>query len=160
MSSPFRSERDGIRLRLDVNEAAVLEQLLPLLATVGERSEGDPAARRLYPAAYRDAPDDDEEYWRLVGDELAEARAADRSAFAETLAVAEEGVVLSSGEAEAWLRVLGDARLLLAARLGIEREDDHDTASGSPEWAVLSYLGYLQGTLAEVMASTLPTSHG
>ena len=72
-----------------------------------------------------------------------------------TLEEAEAGVYLSRGEAEAWLRVLGESRLLLASRLGVTTavwEEDEETE----ELAVLHYLSWLQASLVDVLSDELP----
>jgi hypothetical protein len=58
-------------------------------------------------------------------------------------------------EAEAWMRVIGEVRLVLAGRLGIVTdgwEEDADPEQ-SPEMALLGYLGFLQDRLVSVLGS-------
>jgi Domain of unknown function (DUF2017) len=144
---PFALDRKGrIRVKLDINEVAVLGQLVPLLVAESP-SPTEPRGRL---PVYPGSPGDDEEFWRLMGSELTSDRADDRTRFEETLGGAERGAVLSEGEAESWLRVLGEARLVLAVRLGINEESDYDRArrDGGAEMATLDYLGYLQASLA------------
>jgi hypothetical protein len=68
------------------------------------------------------------------GLELDESRAADRSAFALILEEATEGVVVSRAEAHAFLRVLVEIRLALAARLGVEVEEDYQRSTTRTRW--------------------------
>ena len=87
---------------------------------------------------------------------MAQSRAADRSAFALTVEQAPQGVILSSGESEAWLRVLGDARLVLASRLGIADDGwEEQFSENDPSIALLHYLGWLQQSLAETLEGFL-----
>jgi hypothetical protein len=58
-------------------------------------------------------------------------------------------------DAEAWLRVIGEARLAVAARIGIETEGWEETRGDSFEAAVLHLLGHLQEALVEVLAGRL-----
>ncbi len=60
---------------------------------------------------------------------------------------------LTDEEAESWIRVIGDARLALGARLGIEQDEwEQDRKlSMSREGAMLHYLGYLQDRLVAVL---------
>ena len=85
-------------------------------------------------------------------DELDQARAADRSAFLELVAAARQGAEASPDEAEAFLRVLVEARLVLAARLGIEVEEDYERVP-VPDAAVLDYLGGLQTLLIHELSA-------
>lgn len=126
-------------------EAAVLSKLPDLLATAGDPDE-DPAAARLTPNAYRDDPARAAEFSRLTGSDLDDLRLADRSRFVASL---EPGTVrLALDDAEAWLRVIGEARLLLAARAGIEEDGWlYDEYGDDPRMALLYYLSGVQDAL-------------
>jgi hypothetical protein len=89
----------------------------------------------------------------LVQGDLDRARTADRNRFLDT--VSQESI--SEEDAEVWLRVVGDARLALGARLGItddEWERDHSLTESS-EGAALYYLGYIQDALARALTAGL-----
>lgn len=143
MTEPFRREGDTIRVTVGAPERSALVRLPDLVAGAGD------AGGRL---DYRTHPDDDQreaQFRALVGDDLAGLRGADWRAF---------GAGLSSGrldldQAEAWLRVIGEARLVLAARLGIDHDGWEEEADprDSPEMALLSYLGYLQESLVNLL---------
>ena len=151
MREPFAADRKGrIKVKLDVNEVAVLGQLVPLLVTEAPSPTNPHGRLPVYPGS----PGDDDEFWRLMGGELTRDKLDDRTRFEETLGAADRGVVLSVDEAESWLRVLGEARLVLAARLGIDKESDYEHAreNGGSEMATLDYLGYLQASLAMALS--------
>ena len=155
MTGPFRSVDRGIELTMEHWECAALETIPGLLDSVGAPGE-DPAADRLDQAPYPDDPEASTEFRRLMADEMAQSRAADRSAFALTVEQAPRGVILSPGESEAWLRVLGDARLVLASRLGIADDGWEERFSeNDPSIALLHYLGWLQQSLAETLEGFL-----
>jgi hypothetical protein len=156
MKGPFRLVAGHIQLNMAPREAEALSVVPGLLESVGETGS-DPGADRLDPAAYPDDPDASAEFRRLMAEEMEQSRAADRSAFSLTVEQAPNGVTLSPGEAEAWLRVLAEARLVLAARLGIEKEGWEDTLpEDDPPVALLHYLGWLQQSLAETLEMGLP----
>lgn len=156
MKGPFRLVAGRIELNMDPREAEALSVVPGLLESVGETGS-DPGADRLDQAAYPDDPDASAEFRRLMAEEMEQSRAADRSAFSLTVELAPNGVTLSPGEAEAWLRVLAEARLVLAARLGIEKEGWEDTLpEDDPPVALLHYLGWLQQSLAETLERGLP----
>lgn len=142
MRGPFRRSENGIAMRLSTADAEVLAQLPVLLDHVGQTSD-DPAAERLGVPVYLDDPEANAEYWKWMAPELDAGRTADRSAFTELVATAPDGVVASFEEAQAFLRVLVEARLALAARLGVDVEDDYERL-GAEESAILDYLGSLQ----------------
>jgi hypothetical protein len=88
----------------------------------------DPALRRLLPDAYRDDDEAAAEFRRYTDATLRGAKRADATAVRQGLAsIAVMGErVLDDEQAQAWLRFLTDARLVLASRLGIERAEDVD----------------------------------
>lgn len=146
MSGPFRRTPEGIRVELEQWEADVLRSVPGLLSSVGD-PEVDPAAARLLPSPYPEDPEEAAEYRRLMDEEITQSRRADRSAF--ELTVEHETVTLSEGEAGAWLRVIGEARLVVAARAGIR--DDGWESETEPAAALLHYLGALQHALVEAL---------
>ncbi len=155
MSGPFRQVGGGIELTIAPGESAALRTVPRLLDSVGESGE-DPAADRLDQDPYPDDPVAAEEFRRFMAEEMTQSRAADRSAFAVTVEQAPQGVILSEGEAEAWLRVLGEARLVLAARLGIVEEGwEDDVPEDAPPVVLLHYLGWLQQALAETLEESI-----
>jgi hypothetical protein len=147
---PFMPHPEGVLVTFDENEIELLTQIPEFLATVGE-VEDDPAADRLAVPVYLDDPEASAEWWRLMGPELDQSRAADRSAFAMVVEAAREGTVASIGESEAFLRVLNEARLALAARLGIEVEEDYEGLSENDR-AALDYLAGLEELLTAALS--------
>ncbi len=141
--------RDGLELQMPDWMVTFLSDIPELLATIGSVGE-DPAAERLQVPVYLDDAEANEDWWRWMGGELNESKIADRSAFAEILAVADEGVVISELEAYAMLRVLTETRLVIAARAGLEIEADYETLD-EHTLAVLNTLALLQESLIEAL---------
>jgi hypothetical protein len=142
--SHFKTVKDGIRVELTPEEKVFLGDVLPLLGGVGASGE-DPAADRLNVPVYLDDPAANREWWRLMGQDLEAARRADRAVF-ERVVGGDEPPVMTRDDADAFLRVLNEARLSLGARLGIDVEADHDEL---PEHSrqVMDYLGWIQEEL-------------
>ena len=150
MRRPFKSHRDGVAVRLTTLEREFLQGLPELLEAVDAEPD-DPAHARLHVEAYPDDPNAQAEMEQYSGSQLAEARAADRAGFLATL----DSDVLSAEQAEMWLTVLGDSRLALAARLGIE-EPGWEAADGDdPERVALGFLSFLQDRLVDVLMDRL-----
>lgn len=141
----FTPESGGIRITLPEGLVGFLEDVPAALDLVGT-VDGDPAGRRLRPEVYPEDTDADAEYWKWMGSELDESRSADRSAFRELVSSAGSGVVASPAEAESFLRVLVEIRLALAARLGVETEEDY-ARLGETDTVVLDTLAELQALL-------------
>lgn len=140
----FKTVRGGIRAEFSPEEKLFLGDVLPMLAGVGTSAD-DPAAQRLRVPVYLDDPEANDEWWRLMGEDLEAARRFDRTVFSKVID-GEGPVVLDEDDANAMLRVLNETRLALGARLGIDVEDDHDhiTAEGRQ---VMDYLGWIQEEL-------------
>jgi len=152
MRRPFRVHRDGVAVRLSEVERQFLLGLPYLLESV-DGAPDDPAHQRLHVAAYPDDPAAQAEMTEYSGSQLAEARATDRSRFSAALEA--EQSVLSPEEAESWLTVLGDTRLALAARLGIEEPGWEVADEEDPERITLGFLSYLQDQLVTVLMGRL-----
>lgn len=152
MTGPFRGRRGTITVALSTQERAILRGLPEFLDGLGD-GDSDPAAARLNPSAYPDDPAADADFRNLVEDDLARSRASDRKRFLDTLSAES----IDEDDAQAWLRVLGDARLALAARMGIQDEqwEDDRSLAESSEGATLHYLSYLQDSLIRALSSAL-----
>lgn len=150
--SHFRTDRHGIQAVFSDEELAFLGDVVPMLMGIGSSGD-DPAATRLNVPVYLDDPSSNVEWWRLMGPELSEARDSDRRVF--TRVVGSPGpTTFAEGEADAFLRVLNEARLVLGARLGVEVEEDHDRVPEEGRRA-LDYLGWIQEELTEELTRAL-----
>jgi hypothetical protein len=142
--SHFRTTRKGIEADLSPEERVFLGDVLPLLAGIGAPGV-DPAADRLKVPVYLDNPDANEEWWRLMGQDLVASRQADRTVFGKMVG-SDVPIVLTTDEADAVIRVLNQARLALGARLGIDVEEDHEQLPEDSR-QVMDYLGWIQEEL-------------
>lgn len=142
---PFLPTPDGILVTLEPDDLDLLRQIPEFLMGLGGPDQ-DPAAARLRVPVYLDDPVASGEWWRLMGEELDQSRVADRSAFGLILEAASAGTVASIAEAEAFLRVLNEARLALGARLGVEVEADYEQLAEDDQ-AALDYLAGMQELL-------------
>lgn len=138
--SRFAAKGGNIAVSIPKEERAFLGQVLSLLADVGVVS-GDPAAERLRVPVYLDDADSNQEWWRLMGEELGQARATDREVY-RTVMESSGPVTLTEGEADSFLRVLNEGRLAFAARLGVEAEGDAESLPESERQA-LDFLGWV-----------------
>lgn len=146
--------RNRIRVELPADAVAVLTGLPVWLAHVGVDPR-DPAGPRLNQSPYPDDPVASAEYEIEMDDEIEQRRSEDREVFVTTLAQAIEGVELDVEQAEAWMRVVGDARLMLASRLGFERNEQLDDPATSPQEHLLHYLTYVQSELIDAIGDLL-----
>jgi hypothetical protein len=155
----FRRISDGrVQLRLPAAERAVLTSLLPQLLAVVDGDEGVEHLRgRLFPAAYDD-PEREDEFQRLVGDDLVDQR---RAALGDVVTTLDAGrtrgrswvVDLDDDQLQSWLAVLHDLRLVLAQVVGIRTESDWDTdlETAEPVQILLWHIGVLQEELLDLL---------
>lgn len=140
-------------------EAAHLAELVTQFAELVDDSgdgdpRSDPAIARLVPDAYRGDAEAADEFRSLTESELLDRRAADAAVVLATVHDAatippDAGdrvltetvtITLDAEQTQAWLRTLAALRLVLAERLGIAAEDDHDEAD--PRFGIYDWLGF------------------
>ena len=151
MTRPIRASKDGtFRVELAEGERELLNALVPQLREmlVGE---DDPDLRRLFPAAYADDAEREQEYALLTHDELLAKRLADLDAL-EAFAAAEQ---LSEEQVLGAMGAVNSLRLVLGTRLDVSEDmDDIDAEHpDAPAIAVYHYLSYL---LEAIVSSLTP----
>jgi hypothetical protein len=141
-----RTGHGTFAVRLPAAERELLTNLVDQLRELLELTTDDPSVRRLFPTAYHDDPERDQEYQQLVRDELLERR-LESLAVVEATASLDE---LDEAQLTSWLTALNDLRLVLGTRLDVSEDQDevHDDHPDAPAMAVY---GYLSGLLAEVV---------
>lgn len=136
-------------------------QFLDVLDASAPGDSTDPAVRRLTPNAYPEDADASAEFRTLTQSDLLDRRAADARSVLAQLAVAGAdpdaladdnaletvSLPLSAPETGEWLRALASLRLVLAERLGVSSEDDHDEKD--PRYAIYDWLGYRLDALVQ-----------
>lgn len=145
----------GFRLRLSDGERELLRTLPGELREVLDAERDDPSLRRLFPPAYEQDEEGEDEYRSLMGDELLEGRRAALRLVEETAGRDR----LTAAELDGWLRALNDLRLVLGTRLGVT-EDTYMTEldprhPDAYELSVYGYLSWLQEQLVAAAAGGL-----
>lgn len=166
---PFTAAEGAVTAHFTRTESLVLadlaRQLIELLEERGADAAGDvlfaqlgiggsatppldPALARLLPDAYRDDDHAASDHRRLTERSLVQRKLANAHRVLADLD--SPTVVLDEQGVQSWLRTLTDLRLALAARLQIE--EDGDTGLGDEHMlTIYDWLGYLQGSLVEVI---------
>jgi hypothetical protein len=139
-----RTRKGDYVLRLPVEERELLRslpgQLRDLLGT------DDPSLHRLFPPAYSDDSEHEheDEYRRLMGDDLAEHHRHALTVMEETI----DADRLDEDQLAGWLGALNQLRLVLGTRLDVTEDlygqelDQSDPRA--PAFALYTYLGWLQ----------------
>ena len=156
MRGPFDRRRNGdIDVTLTAVEAELIGSVVEHMGAVLD----DPPPR-LLPPAYKDDPEAQAEYGRLMNAELMDGK---RSALASMRATIERGkikrdgwrVTLTADETQDWLAVINDARLTLGTGLEITEDSyERDIDPNDPNAAtheLFRYLGYIEEYLVDVL---------
>ena len=153
-----RKDNDGSCTVSLPKDDALLFEVLPqrLRSLLDQPDFSNRMAQRLFPPAYRDDPDREAEYRRLLGDDLAQRKREHIRAFERTLEDCTRTgqrveIHIEASEYELWLGFVNDMRLMLAVELGIEEEGwgEHfdPTHPKAGEMALLHHLSWLQEEL-------------
>jgi Domain of unknown function (DUF2017) len=145
-----RTARGDYRLRIPPAERRILRslpgQLRALLAT------DDPALERLFPPAYADDPEAEDEFAELTHGELREGKLSALQVMEATL----DARRVDEEQMLAWLGALNDLRLVLGTRLDVTEEmyeaplpEDDPRAA---EYTLYHYLGWLQEQVVAALA--------
>jgi len=159
-----RSLSGQLRGRFDDAErrtlAALVEQLVQVFETAPDASEfpgDDPAFSRLLPDAYPEDADASAEFRRFTSEEIVQRKIENARTVIASLASpdARGRVPLDQASAQCWLRTLTDLRLVLATRLGIERDGDEGRtdAEALPLQRLYLWFGYLQESLLQALGA-------
>ena len=148
-----RDRKGGYRLKLPQEERELLRSLPDQMRDVLQTD--DPALRRLFPPAYTDDAEADDEYRRLMREELLEGKLAALRVIEETA----DADHLTEEQLEGWLGALESLRLYLGTQLDITEEiydravDPDDPAA--PALALYGYLSWLQEEVVAALSASL-----
>ena len=142
----------GYRVNLSRIEQRVLQQAFDDLRVM--IANDDPSTRRLTPTAHVDDPELDEEYRRMVGDDL---RASQLAAF-DVVEHSIDGSTVSRDELESWMRSVNAVRLVIGTQLDISEEPQRVDRSDPdyPRYAVYDFLSNLLAWIVDALQSSPP----
>lgn len=168
--SVVRLPDGSIGLRLVPRERAILRGLLEdLRAVVGEEAPPpglresedddlpvDAVRRRLHPDSRPDDPAASERFRDMVRGDLDDARREHLAVVEGTL----DARSIDDAQAESWLLVLNDLRLVMGTRLDVTHESEAEEfdpeAPDAAAKIVYAYAGWLEGQFVDVLADALP----
>jgi hypothetical protein len=152
-SGPFVAQRDGtyaMKLSPDV-QALLVHMFGELRDVLTTGNSNEPTLQRLFPVAYHQDPESNEEYQRLMRSELVASRLAAISRAVEVIDTAEnQSPILTSGDMSQFMQSLNAIRLLLGTMLDVSEDDELNGQNGleddDPRLAqhhLYAYLGWL-----------------
>ena len=143
----IRQEGEGFHLALRPDDRRVIVDLIVQLRDAVLAGASDERFRRLFPAAYHQDAELDEEYQRLMHGELLASRLDSLNRTQELLVRDDEAdmIVLTEDELDSLMKSVNDLRLVLGTLLDIQEDepalDEDDPAY--PQFHLYSYLGWL-----------------
>jgi uncharacterized protein DUF2017 len=139
-------------LRLDDRERALIRQILGDMRALLMLDAEDLRVRRLYPSAYADDKEKEDEYQRLTHEELRSSRLAN----VDTVEASVESTTLTEEQLTAWMQAINSLRLVLGTLLDIS-DDDQELSfdPDDPEARTQALYGYLGGLLDEIVDAQL-----
>lgn len=139
-------------VRMDAQERELIRQLLSELRELLALSPDDPRVRRLYPSAYADDAELENEYRSLTRDELQSGRLAGIDAVEASV----DAELLDLDQLTAWMQAVNSLRLVLGTMLDIT-DDDHELSYDpkDPNARTVALYGYLGGLLDEIVDAQL-----
>lgn len=155
-----RLDATSYSLNIDASDRATLNGLLDQLRDVLMNDSSIDVARRLFPAAYHQDAQHEQEYQRLMRDELLSSRLSSLS-LATALLEREtnsDSIVLSADELDALMRSINSLRLVLGTLLDVDEDEfearlaEDDPAYG--QYQLYSYLGWLLDWIVTVQTES------
>ena len=141
-----RTAEGDFLIDLSVDERKMLRSLPGQLRDLLDTD--DPAVARLFPPAYSEDPEREDEYRRLMKDELL-SRRLEALALLEDTAMADR---LTEEQVLVWMRVINDVRLVVGTTLDVKEEDERDAFDeDDPQAPMLGLYWYLSALLESII---------
>jgi hypothetical protein len=139
-------------VRMDAQERDLIRQLLSELRELLALSPDDPRVRRLYPSAYADDAELENEYRSLTREELQSGRLASIDAVEASV----DAELLDLDQLTAWMQAVNSLRLVLGTMLDITDDDQELSLNPKdPNARTVALYGYLGGLLDEIVDAQL-----
>jgi Domain of unknown function (DUF2017) len=145
----IKKRRDGsFTIALPDNERDLLESLPGQLRELLQSD--DPSLRRLFPAAYHQDQEKEDEYQRLMREELM----AVKISRAELLEQTARATTLTEGDLMGWMGAVNDVRLVLGTQLDVSEDSENvdDDDPRAPVFEIYHYLGFLLENIIKALS--------
>jgi hypothetical protein len=137
--------RNGYVLRLGAEERALIGRLLDELRALVTDPDGNAATSRLFPVVHRHDAEQEEEYQRLMREELVASRLAGIDVVKAVLGGQGKKLTLTGDQLSALMQAVNSVRLVLGTILDITEDDDvpDGITERVPEYQLYAYLSWL-----------------
>ncbi len=145
-------------LHLGADERNLVAQLLGEVRAMQTDPAAAEAVRRLFPVVHPEHPDREEEYQRLMRDELVSSRSEAIDAVVSVLQRPGRKVALDGAEMHAFAQALNSVRLVLGTVLDVTEDDEVDPPPElleSPEYQLYGYLSFVLDAAVRAMSGGL-----
>jgi hypothetical protein len=140
----FGRGRNGYVLRIAAPERALITRLLDELGELLTAAETPPTAARLFPVVHPDHAEREDEYQRLMRDELVTSRLAAIDSVKGVLDSSGKKVTFSDEQLTSFMQAVNGVRLVLGTILDVTEDDDFEAIENHvPEYQLYSYLSWL-----------------
>ena len=144
-----RIDATSYSLNIDASDRTTLNALLDQMRDLLMNDSSSDIARRLFPAAYHQDEQHEQEYQRLMRDELLSSRLTSLSLTSSILEreATTNSIALTADELDALMRSINSLRLVLGTLLNVDEDefearlDEDDPGYG--QYQLYSYLGWL-----------------
>ncbi len=152
----------GFVLHLGKDERALLVRLLGELGELLTGEQDPELLRRLFPVVHPDRPDREEEYQRLMRDELVTSRLAGIATVSEVLGGSGRKVTLDEAQMTSFVQAVNGVRLVLGTLLDVTEDDEvaQPDLAESPEYHLYAYLSWILDSAVRAMSGALPGESG
>jgi hypothetical protein len=165
LEQPFMPRANGwLDVRLSSDMAGALRNVATdLLDQLNDTA--DPGLRRLFPPAYKDDPQREEEFEVMTRDDLLIRKRNAAEAVVKSIDQGKSRKGMWSGRIDdelslAWLAVMNDARLILGTRLDVTEDMEPEPLPyehpDAPQYNMYLVLGALESALVEALTFGLP----
>lgn len=161
---PVARDDDGTyTFSVDSEDRRVLNDLFGQFKEVLVDGQESDTIRRLFPTAYHEDPEHDEEYQRFMRSELltSHLHSVDHVRALIDASVDSTSVRLTQSDLDALMKATNGIRLLLGTLLSVSEDDHDDIDESDPTYGqhqLYAYLGWLLDWMVSAQAGAFPVT--
>lgn len=161
---PITRDTDGgYTFSVDADDRRVLNDLFGQFKEVLVDGQESETVRRLFPTAYHEDPEHDEEYQRFMRSELlaSHLHSVDRVRSLIDASAESTSIQLTQSDLDALMKATNGIRLLLGTLLSVSEDDHDDIDESDPTFGqhqLYAYLGWLLDWMVSAQAGAFPVT--